>query len=95
MIHPPPETVGLPVLPAHRELSPHSVEQAGPRLSSHLQGQQGHLLLTLVILSVSLLIVVLVVGVVRLRASSRRQLREEQEVEMVSTETCDPVLTLM
>merc|ERR1719400_19084 len=45
--------------------------------------QQGHLLLALVLLAVSLLVAVLVVGLVKFRANTGRHSRsEEQEVEM-------------
>ena len=91
VIHPDPE-VGLKTarvvaaVPGHSLRSQHSVEvrSGGPQLSQ--QGQQGHLLLALVLLAVSLLLAVLVVGVVRLRANNTRQSSEEQEVEMVSRE---------
>ena len=51
-------------------------------MTSSQQSQQGHLLLALVLLAVSLVLAVLVVGVVKLRANSGRQRAEEQEVEM-------------
>merc|ERR550539_1380985 len=86
VIHPDPE-VGLKtdrvveVVPGHRLRSDHSVQvRSGPQLVG--TSQQGHLLLALVLLAVSLLVAVLVVGVVRLRANTRRHSSEEQEVEM-------------
>ena len=70
------------VVPGHRLRSDHSVQvRSGPQLVG--TSQQGHLLLALVLLAVSLLVAVLVVGVVRLRANTRRHSSEEQEVEMV------------
>ena len=88
VIHPDPE-VGLKtdrvvkVVPGHRLRSDHTVQlRSGPQLVG--SSQQSHLLLALVLLAVSLLVAVLVVGVVRLRANTRRHSSEEQEVEMVS-----------
>ena len=88
VIHPDPE-LGLKTarveapLPGHSQRSDHSVQvRAGPLLTSSQQSQQGHLLLALVLLAVSLVLAVLVVGVVKLRANSGRQRAEEQEVEM-------------
>ena len=90
VIHPDPE-VGLKtdrvltVEPGHMQRSDHSVQvRSGPQLVG--SSQQSHLLLALVLLAVSLLVAVLVVGVVRLRANTRRHSSEDQEVEMVSLE---------
>ena len=91
VIHPDPE-VGLKtdrvvaVVPGLRQRSDHSVQvRSGPQVSMGTNSsQQGHLLLALVLLAVSLLVAVLVVGVVKLRANTRRHSSEEQEVEMVS-----------
>ena len=85
MLHPQPEVRAgevEAVLVGHRDLSHLAVEQAGPHVSPR-QSQQGHLLLGLVLLAVSLVVVVVVVvGVLKHRTSARRQQREEQEVEM-------------
>ena len=77
---------------AHHLVSSHSVDLSHARV-----GQQdyfsaggggaagdGHLVVGVVVVCVCVLLSVMVVGVVRLRAAHRRQLREEQEVEMVS-----------
>ena len=93
VIHPDPE-VGLKtdrvvaVVPGLRQRSDHSVQvRSGPQVSMGTNSsQQGHLLLALVLLAVSLLVAVLVVGLVKFRANTGRHSRsEEQEVEMVSS----------
>jgi len=90
VIHPDPE-VGLKtdrvvaVVPGLRQRSDHSVQvRSGPQVSMGANSsQQGHLLLALVLLAVSLLVAVLVVGLVKFRANTGRHSRsEEQEVEM-------------
>ena len=91
VIHPDPEAGSLKTarvvaaVPGLSQRSDHSVQvrPGGPQVRE-VGGQQGHLLLALVLLAVSLLLAVLVVGVVRLRANTGRQRSEEQEVEMVS-----------
>ena len=94
VIHPDPEAGSLKTarvvaaVPGLSQRSDHSVQvrPGGPQVREvgGQQGQQGHLLLALVLLAVSLLLAVLVVGVVRIRANTGRQRSEEQEVEMVS-----------
>ena len=80
---------------AHHLVSSHSVDISSARVGSHdylgagggaLGGPagDGHLVVGVVVVCVCVLLSVMMVGVARLRAAHRRQIREEQEVEMVS-----------
>ena len=79
---------------AHHLVSDHSVDMSSARLGTHdyfsagggaLGGAgDGHMVVGVVVVCVCVLLSVMAVGVARLRAAHRRQLREEQEVEMVS-----------
>ena len=79
---------------AHRLVSQHNVDVISPHLTQHeyygggigaAGAQQSHLVVGLIVISVCVLVSVLVVAVVKMREAHRRHIREEQEVEMVSS----------